>query len=570
MITLGIHDGHNASACLLRNGEIVACIPEERLKREKNWSGFPQQAIEHCLKIGNIKPEEIEAIGVAGLLPPIHDMQNIVDPVGFRRLYKYFGAFLPLTFLRSSAFRQLSLKLLSQFRDEQGIQASLRSLGINASPTFYDHHSMHVIGGYGCSPFYQADEDVLVLSCDGSGDLVCATINIGRRGKLKRLHTFNRVDSLGELYARVTQYLGMSPVSDEYKLMGLAAYANQKYGESAYQKIGKFISVEGLALRNNSGHSSWKYLQLLHSLLHNERFDCVAYAVQRLAEEVLTQWVANIVRETNIHKVVLTGGVFMNIKADQIILNHPEIERLWVLPSCSDDSLAMGAAIQASVDSEFSAIKPLKDLYLGPAYEDHEIESALSEYKERVSVQKIPEIEDYMGHELAAGKVIGRLAGRMEWGSRALGNRSILADPRNVATVIKINKAIKKREFWLPYCPSILEESADKYFRAIKEYEAHYMVMAFPSTPQAVVDLPAAMHAYDHTIRPQIVRKEWNPKYHKVISAFEKVTGVGVLLNTSFNLSGSPIVCSPHDALNVFMQSDLDGLALENYYVTKN
>ena len=572
MIILGIHDGHNASACLIKNGEIIACIPEERLKREKNWCGFPHQAISACLEVNGIRPEEIDGVGVAGLLPPLYDMTNVVAPVGFRWLYNRAEVFLPGSILRSNAFNQLSVAVLSKFRDKESIQEKLRDLGIQSSPTFYDHHSMHAISGYGCSPFYQESDEVLVLTCDGSGDSVCGTVNIGSEKKLKRLHTIRHFDSLGELYARATQYLGMNPLSDEYKLMGLAAYANQKYGESAYQKVHKFISAtdDSFAIRNNSGYSKRRYLKSFQKLFRNERFDCVAYAIQRMTEEVLTRWVVNAIRKTGIRTVVLSGGVFMNIKADGIILNHPEVERLWVLPSCSDDSLSIGAAMQASMDKGFSDIKPLKDLYLGPAYTDNDIETAILKYQGKISVQKINNIEDHIGRELADGKIIGRLAGRMEWGSRALGNRSILADPRNLKTVSRINKAIKKREFWLPYCPSILAESAADYFSTVKGYEANYMVMAFPSTERAKTDIPAAMHTYDHTIRPQIVRKDWNPGYHKVISAFKAATGVGALLNTSFNLSGYPIVCSPQDALSVFMESDLDALALENYFVTKS
>ena len=571
MITLGIHDGHNATACLIKDGKIVACIPEERLQRKKNWCGFPEKAIQACLEVGQISAADIDRVGVAGLLPPVHGLGEITDPIGFRGFYNFISPLFPRKFLRSGTAIKLAVFLLSKLRNRKDVEQRVRALGIAKTPEFYDHHSMHVLSAYGCSPFYRQDEEVLVLSCDGAGDAVCATVNIGKGGKLKRLHTVCHYNSLGELYARATQYLGMDPTSDEYKVMGLAAYANKKYGMPAYEKIKDFISVEqdGLGLRNNTSYTKWHYLKIMRKLFRNERFDCVAYAVQRMTEEVLTAWVINAVRKTGLRRVVLSGGIFMNIKTNNIILNHEEIEGLWVLPSCSDDSLSIGAAMQASINSGHSDFEPLKDLYLGPQYSTAAIEQALSAHQAEVKVQHMDNIEEHVGKALAQGDIIGRFAGGMEWGSRALGNRSILADPRDIRTVSRINKAIKKREFWMPYCPSILAERATDYFHQTKDYVAHYMVMAFPSTTLAQNDIPASMHAYDHTIRPQVVHKDWNPSYHKIISVFEKETGVGVLLNTSFNLSGYPIVCSPQDALDVFMKSDLDALAIENYYITK-
>lgn len=572
MITLGIHDGHNSSACLMKDGRILACIPEERLCRKKNWCGFPGKAIRACFEVGGVSPEEVNAVGVAGLLPPVYSLAEITTPKGFRGLYNFAAPLLPKRFLRSSAAIKPAVKILSRLRDRRGIGDKLLRIGIKQKPEFYDHHSMHVLSAYGSSPFYRRDTEVLVLSCDGAGDAVCATVNTGRAGELRRLHTVCHYNSLGELYARTTQYLGMDPTSDEYKVMGLAAYANEKYGKPAYDKIKGFITVDkdGFGLRNNTRFTKWHYLKELHRLFKNDRFDCVAYGVQRMTEEVLTEWVVNAVTKTGIRHVVLSGGIFMNIKANYIILNHPEVEQLWVLPSCSDDSLSIGAAMQASIDHGVADFDPLQDLYLGPEYSEADIEQALSGYQNGISVRKVEDIEAHIGQKLAQGNIIGRFSGRMEWGSRALGNRSILADPRDLRSVGRINKAIKKREFWMPYCPSILEERAEDYFYPQKDYDPYYMVMAFPSKRKAVDQIPACMHSHDATVRPQLVNKEWNPGYHKTISAFEQITGTAAVLNTSFNLSGSPIVCSPGDALDVFMQSDLDALALENYYIVKN
>ena len=571
MITLGIHDGHNATACLIKDGKILACVPEERLTRQKNYCGIPVNAIRECLEVGGVSPKEVDATGVAGLIPPVYTLQEITSPKGFRGIYSRLSPLFPKSILRSNKCVDLAVSILSKLRDKEGIAKIVRQAGIESGVTFYDHHTLHALSAYGCSPYYRKDEEVLVLSCDGAGDAVCATVNVGRKGEMKRLHKTSHFNSLGELYARTTQFLGMDPTSDEYKVMGLAAYANPRYAEPAYDKIKRCISVEknGFGLRNNTAFTKWRYLKFLEDTFKGDRFDCVSYAVQRLTETTLADWVGNAVRRTGIKKVVLSGGIFMNVKANHIILSLPEIEELWVLPSCSDDSLSIGAAMHASIDRGHSEFHPLETLYLGRKYDSEEIESSLADCPTALHVERADDMEVRIGKELAQRKIIANFSGRMEWGSRALGNRSILADPRDMRSISRINKAIKKREFWMPYCPSILQERAGDYFTAIKNYRAHYMIMAFPTSNRAHDEIPASMHVYDRTIRPQIVSKEWNPRYHRLIRSFENETGVGAVLNTSFNLTGYPIVRSPEDALSVFVASDLDAVVMEDFYVTK-
>ena len=572
MITLGIHDGHNATVCLIKDGRISACISEERLNREKNYCGIPARAIRRCLEVGGVSPEAVDAVGVAGLLPPVYSLEEITAPRGFRGMYSRLSPLFPKSFLRSDKCIRPAVAILSKLRDRQRVRAAVREAGIEAGVDFYDHHSMHALSAYGCSPFYrEKDRETLVLSCDGAGDAVCATVNVGGRNGLRRLHTVSHFNSLGELYARTTQFLGMNPTSDEYKVMGLAAYANPRYARPAYDKIRGCVEVEkdGLGLRNNTSFTKWRYLKFLRDTFDGDRFDCVSYAVQRLTETTLADWVANAVRRTGLGRVVLSGGIFMNVKANNVILSLPEVEELWVLPSCSDDSLSIGAAMRASMDRGFDEFEPLKDLYLGPGYDAGAVETALASRDEPLDVERIDDVELKIGEQLARGKIIGRFAGRMEWGARALGNRSILADPRDMRSISRINRAIKKREFWMPYCPSMTKERAGDYFKAEKGYAAHYMTMAFPTSSRAQDDIPACMHAYDRTTRPQVVESGWNPRYYRLIRAFEERTGVGAVLNTSFNLTGYPIVCSPADALNVFAQSDLDAVAIENFYVTR-
>lgn len=541
------------------------------MRRVKNWCGFPEKAIQACLESCRLDASEVNAVGVAGLMPPIYSMSEIVNPRGFRDLYKRLSPMLPRGITQSDLVHQWVIRILSRQRNRAEIAAKLRAMGIRADACFYDHHGLHALSAYACSPYYNSEEKILVLTCDGSGDGVCATVNTAQGGKMQRLAAVYREHSIGEIYARVTQYLGMKPLSDEYKVMGLAAYANKKYAEKTYNKIKDFIVLDkrGLGFKNNSGYSKWRYLQIFDKLFKEERFDSVAYAAQKFVEKILSEWLSRLMEKTGIHTAVLSGGVFMNIKANYVLLDLPQTKNLWVLPSCADDSLSIGAAVQAQLDHDKTNIAPLTDLYLGMAYSNQDVEKALAQHSGELAVQKKDDIDAYVGEQLAQGRIVGRLAGRMEWGARALGNRSILADPRNVHTASRINRAIKKRDFWMPYCPSILAERADDYFNGLKNYTSDYMIMAFPSRQKAQRDIPACMHAYDQTIRPQTVRQEWNPRYHALIRSFERATGVGGVLNTSFNLSGYPIVGSPADALDVFLKSELDALALEEFYITK-
>ena len=263
MISLGVHDGHNSTACLIVDGRIKACISEERMVRVKNWCGFPRKAIQACLDSCQIDPSKIDAVGVAGLIPVIYSMGEVINPKGFRDLYKRLSPILPKRFAQSDMARRMALNVLSRRRNRHEVIGALRSLGIQAEVHFYDHHWLHALSAYACSPYYNSAEKVLVLSCDGSGDAACGSVNLAQHGKMKRLAVINREHSIGEIYARVTQYLGMKPLSDEYKVMGLAAYANKKYAGKAYDKLKDYIVIDrqGWGFKNNSGYSKWRYLK---------------------------------------------------------------------------------------------------------------------------------------------------------------------------------------------------------------------------------------------------------------------------------------------------------------------
>ena len=308
--------------------------------------------------------------------------------------------------------------------------------------------------------------------------------------------------------------------------------------------------------------------------MENIRFDAIAGGLQDFTEEILEKWIESWIKKTGIKKLACGGGVFMNVKANLKIANIKNVEELYVFPSCADESLSIGAAYQEYFKyyQKISKIYPFNDIYCGLEYDNNNVKNAIDDYclSDNCKIEFIEDIDDHIGIELGKNKIIARFQGKMEWGARALGNRSILANGCYIENVKIINKMIKQRDFWMPFAPSIMAERTNDYLYNPPNHESPYMMFAFKGKLLAEKDLVATMHPYDSTMRPQIVKKQHNKRYYAVLKSYEKETGMGGILNTSFNLHGYPIVCSPKDALEVFLNSDLQHLAIENYYITKN
>jgi carbamoyltransferase len=309
----------------------------------------------------------------------------------------------------------------------------------------------------------------------------------------------------------------------------------------------------------------------LREKLEGHRFDAICAGVQLFVERRLAEWVRRAIRQTHIHKVALSGGIFMNVKANQAIAALPETDGLFVYPSCGDESNAMGAAyglyrkLKKPSDPE---IEPLGPIEWGPESCEADIERALQAGGEGLIVQQPADIAAYAAGRLAQGEIVARFAGRAEFGARALGNRSILAHPGDPKAVRRINDQIKSRDFWMPFACSILKRRADDYLVNPKRIAAPYMMLTFPTTARSA-EIEAGLHPYDRTCRPQIVDPEWNPEYHRLIEAFESLTGTGAVLNTSFNLHGEPIVNTPEEALDVLRRSGLRCLIVGDKWVEK-
>lgn len=357
--------------------------------------------------------------------------------------------------------------------------------------------------------------------------------------------------------------------------MGLAPYAHKKSAEEIASLFRRIMFVEGLSVKSTI--PAIAYYGYIQKYLAKKRFDAIAGGVQLFSEEIVKTLVRNAIMKTNIHDVAVGGGVYMNVKANMEISKMPEVERFFVMPSCSDESTAIGAAYWGyKMYCEKNGIpfitKPLSSLYLGPSYNPNEIKEALDTFLKKnpgIKVTRLTSPAKHIAKLLAKGKIVARFAGRMEFGARALGNRSILADPSDRKVVREINDQIKGRDFWMPFAPVILDTYANEYLIRPKHLDSPFMMIGFETKKKAREDLVAAIHPYDHTARPQILSREVNPNYYDIIDEFRKLTGIGALLNTSFNVHGEPIVCSPEEALDTFSRSGLEYLLLEDILVWK-
>jgi carbamoyltransferase len=579
---LGVYFGHNASVALARDGAIVFALSEERVRRIKNYTGFPSLAyrmlLDRCLG------GDASAIDLV-VFPSDSNQEyhfflhsgRFADGRYFTRYADRESTEVPPFFRTRDAeafARHVSADTarVAAINADAGLHAAARErfeseLGIPARRfRFINHHAAHA---YAAGYHVPADEPWLVLTADGSGDNLCATVNTLAGGVLTTLSRTPRYASLGRFYREVTAFLGLEPDQDEFKVMGLAPYADRRRGERVYRKFAPLVQVD----RDGGFESLFPMEFTKHFLLEQcvyDRFDEVAGAAQAFLEDRISEWARYWIARTGLRRVAVGGGVFMNCKLNQVLMELPEVERLVPVPSAGDESTVMGCCLAgAGLLSQGEPPVPVRDLDLGPA--DHDVETLLRKAGafEEFVVTREADIAPAVAQLLARGEVVGRVSGRAEWGARALGYRSLLADPRQPDVVRRINEAIKGRDFWMPFAPSILEEDFDRYVVNPTGIFAPYMTLTFASSARGRRDLAAAVHPHDFTTRPQAVRATWNPSYHRLIDCFKDLTGVGAVLNTSLNLHGHPNVLTAADALEVLRESSLRYLAVESWLVQK-
>ena len=574
MRILGIHDGHNATACLYDSGRIVAMVSEERFSRKKNQSGFPRLAVQWLVDEYGIAPDNLDVIAAAGLLAPMQDFGKQIDP--WYRLASTMSKVVPSKIMTSPALVKpyRALRSLGPPRITQ-LARHLAPYHVPESKIrLVEHHTCHAHAAYWLDD-RRAPEPTLVVTLDNTGDGSCGSVNVVEGpGEFRRLRAYPSLQSVGMMYTAITRYLGMKPVEDEHKVMGLAPYARSSHAERVYQilKTHMDLSADGLEIVNKSGLWEDAYVQRFQRELAGFRFDNIAAGVQRLLEDLVTGFLKTWSRTTGVRKLALGGGVFMNVKLNMLINEMEDFDEVYFLPSCGDESIAAGAALKCAWDLHQAAGKefnpePLGALYLGPAFSNDDVEAALKPYGGQLRWRKCDDVERETAHLLRDNVVVGRMTGRMEFGARALGNRSILARADSLNNVRKINAAIKMRDFWMPFAPSLLSERCADYVTNPTKSPAPYMVLAFHSTALAAKDVIAGLHPFDLSCRPQIVERDWNPRFHHLLKCYEEITGVGGVLNTSFNLHGDPLVCSPADAIETYRQSDLDALTIEDYMI---
>jgi len=584
VIVLGISETHCATAAILRDGEIIGCASEERFSRLKNDAGYPRRAVDALLRELALRPADVDRVVLAGTRIPSYDWMNRVmrDETYMRRYYGV-GLEAPRRGLAGRA-RKLGAKLglldpapgkapLTDGERRGHVTDHLRLAGDRVR--FADHHTCHAAAAYYGSPF--DGRAALVLTNDNSGDGLCGTVSSASGTTLTRHEaTPSGPGSLGSFYTLVTLLLGMKAGEHEYKVMGLAPYAPTRETERAVAALGRVFAMgEGKPSLFEWRRRGPLYRALLEATL-GLRFDGIAGGAQQILEEALVRWTRLAHKRYGGERLALGGGVFMNVKANMLIAEEDWLGELFVFPSCGDESNAVGAAYLGYLDlcaesRRAASPRPFGPAYLGPDVKDAEIEDVVRrrDLMSRYRVSEHAAIEEKIADLLVSDGVVARCAGRMEFGARALGNRSILANPSDHRVVDVINRMIKSRDFWMPFAPTILREREADYLLNPRGLASPYMMLAFPTNAKGRDQIVAAIHPQDGTARAHILDETWNPPYYRVIREFERRTGIGAVLNTSFNLHGEPLVASAEDAVDTFERSGLPHLALGHWLISK-
>ena len=591
---------HDSAAALIQNGAIVAAAQEERFSRIKHDPDFPEQAIRFCLRQANIKLRELGAV-------VFYDKPFLT----FDRLLETYLSYAPKgvrSFVRSMPiWLKEKLLLKSQLRRQlKAIDTVGGSNGQLPPLLFTEHHQAHAASAFYPSPF----EKAAVLCMDGVGEWATTSAWLGDGNQLKPLWQINFPHSLGLLYSAFTYFCGFKVNSGEYKLMGLAPYGKPIYQKLIADKLidikddGSFkLQLEYFDYCIGDRMTTAKFDQLFDGpprqpeAAITERELNLAASIQAVTEEIVLRLAKTIQRETGANRLCLAGGVALNCSANGKLAKEGIFDQLWIQPAAGDAGGAIGASLCAchhyyqqprrTIDSD-SQKDSMTGAYLGPEYSEQSIEDFLQE--KNIVYRKVDDttLFEVTAKKLDAGNIIGWFQERAEFGPRALGNRSILADPRKTDMQSRLNLSIKYRESFRPFAPSVLEEKAEEYFECTQH--SPYMLLVNPvnsalrttdgdqqMAAKSGLDklscqrstIPAVTHI-DYSARVQTVSKQTNPRYHQLISAFESLTGCAVLINTSFNVRGEPMVLSPQDAYQCFMSTEMDCLVLGNCILDKS
>jgi carbamoyltransferase len=594
MYILGISSFyHDSAACLLKDGEIIAAAQEERFTRKKNDASFPHQAIQYCLKEAKITPEFID--NVIFYEKPF---------VKFERLLETYLAFAPKGF--SSFAKAMPIWIKDKLFQKSALIKELKStLGkeINWSERllFSEHHLSHAASAFYPSPF----ESAAILTLDGVGEWTTTSLAVGKSNSLKVLKEIHFPHSLGLLYSAFTYYTGFKVNSGEYKVMGLAPYGEPRYADLIREKLitiaddgsfqldlSYFDYTTGLTMTNKKFDILFGGPPRTSETELTQREMDLAASVQKVTEEIVVKIAKYVAKETGERNLCLAGGVALNCVVNGKLLREKIFDNIWIQPAAGDAGGALGAALSAwylyhnKERNASTGRDRMKGSYLGPQFSDDEIEVKLKKYGAVYKKFSEEDLIEQVAKALTEEKAIGWMQGRMEFGPRALGGRSIIADPRSSFMQKQLNLKVKYRESFRPFAPSVLRENVADWFehntdspymllvanvksdkrRAIKTEEEKLFGIDKLNIPRSSV--PAITHI-DYSARIQTVHVDTNPRYHALISKFKEKTGCPIIVNTSFNVRGEPIVCNPADAFKCFMGTDLDVLVVGNYLLFK-
>ncbi|MDP6712072.1 MAG: carbamoyltransferase [Nitrospinaceae bacterium] len=575
---------HDSAACLLRDGEIVAAAQEERFTRKKHDDSFPKEAVEFCLQEAGISVADLDYVG-------FYDKPF----VKFERILETYLSIAP------KGLRQFLSAMPVWLKEKIWTRSNIRvNLQYSGPVLFSEHHESHAASAFYPSPF----EEAAILTMDGVGEWATSSIAVGRSNKIELIKELRFPHSLGLLYSAFTYYLGFKVNSGEYKVMGLAPYGKPEYTKTILEHVidlkedgsfrmnqDYFDYLGGLTMTNKKfGDLFGGPARTAESNLTQKEMDLAA-SLQEVTEEIMLRMSRHVRKLTGMKNLCLAGGVALNCVGNGKVLREKIFDKLWIQPAAGDAGGALGVAMciwHQMLDNKRQVKEgdSMKGSYLGPRYKAKSLRKFLDSREIPYKQLDDTELTHTVANHLKTGKVVGWFQGRMEFGPRALGGRSIIGDPRSPKMQSVMNLKIKYRESFRPFAPSVLQEKVSEWFDM--NAESPYMLLVAPVKEDKRIDIPdekkdlfgidllnvprsqiPAITHVDYSARIQTVRKETNPRYYDLIQEFEKITGCPVIINTSFNVRGEPIVCRPEEAYLCFMRTEMDTLILENFVLDK-
>lgn len=582
-LIVAINSGFGSSVGVFKDGAPLFCVEEERFNRVKNWLGFPDLAMKFIFEQGIVNKDEVDYFVLTN--------ETVIPTSSREEFYAYYDEY-----FEAAEKMALGEKEIKKYRLKQKIWSSplyqmakggkkpesqegpnhyekrLLSFGIPQEKILKeDHHLCHAAAAY-YGLAQDMEKEHLIFSLDGGGDGLTAAVYKASKGKIELLSESSAY-SIGNMYSATTYYLGFTPHEHEYKLMGLAPYVKEKYAERCLPFFRRFLKLsdDQTAFQNPEPLNHAIFFAHLISGLRRERFDNIASGLQLFCEEIVTGWVKGNIAKYGITDILCSGGVFMNVKMNMLFTQMPEVSSVNVQPSCGDETNIFGAAYLTQAKYFEPKINLMPEFCVGTQAEDN-VETAIQSFSNQIAVEKVEAVNEKIAGLLAENKIVARCTGKMEFGARALGNRSIMANPSDMKNIAKINQAIKNRDFWMPFAPAIRDVDLEEYVVVpdpLKPHLSPYMMFAFESLPERRDDIACGIHQADFTARVETISEQRYPDFYQIITAFKEKTGIGCVLNTSFNLHGFPIVENAEQAIEVLLNSKLDVLAIGDYLITR-